>query len=279
MSRRLGEGLGVLILFGALTVALTWPQAAHLRTHVPWFDDALLSIWRLSWIAHALGSPAPLTDANIFHPELRTLAYTDAVLLQGLIATPFIRAGASPVLVYNLTILGSILCSGMAMYVLARRLTGSPAGALVAGTIFAFATFRFDHYMHLELQATVFLPLAVWFLDRAFERYRWTDMAGFGACLVLQLLSGIYYTIFLATALAVAIPLRGFRLDTQARWRFARQLIVVGALAGACALPYLSIYLQNRDTVGERSASELRLYSAMPVDYLASDPYNRLHGA
>jgi len=278
MKPRLGEGLGVLLLFGALTVALTWPQAAYLRTHVPWFDDPLLSIWRISWIAHALGSGAPLTDANIFHPELRTLAYTDAVLLQGIIATPFIRAGASPVLVYNLLILGSILCSGPAMYVLARRLTGSPAGALVAGTIFAFVTFRFDHYHHLELQATVFMPLAVWFLDRACERQHWADMAGFGACLVLQLLSGIYYTIFLATALAVVIPLRWFRLDSLARRRIARQFVVVGAVAGACAFPYLSIYVQNRGTVGERSETELRQYSATPVNYLASDPYNLVHG-
>jgi hypothetical protein len=36
--------------------------------------------------------------------------------------------------------------------------------------------------------------------------------------------------------------------------------------------------MQNRTTVGERSESELRLYSATPVNYLASDPYNLLHG-
>jgi hypothetical protein len=90
--RRSGEAALILGFFVALTVILTWPQAAHLRTHVPWYDDALLSIWRIAWIAHAIGSPASLTDANIFHPELRTLAYTDAVLLQGLIAAPFIKA-------------------------------------------------------------------------------------------------------------------------------------------------------------------------------------------
>jgi hypothetical protein len=74
MMRRAGEAAIILALFTALTVALTWPQAAHLRTHVPWFDDSLLSVWRIAWIAHALGSPASLTDANIFHPELRPLA-------------------------------------------------------------------------------------------------------------------------------------------------------------------------------------------------------------
>ena len=215
LMRRLLVALAVISLFAALTVALTWPQAAHLRTHVPPYDDSLLSIWRISWIAHALTSAAPLVDANIFHPELRTLAYTDAVLLQGLIAAPFIRGGASPVMVYNLLILGSIALSGAAMCLLAQRLTGSLAAGIVAGTIFAFVTFRFDHFMHLELQATIFLPLAVWCLDRAFESGRWRDMAGFGACLVLQVLSGIYYAVFLATALAVAIPWRWLSLPAR----------------------------------------------------------------
>jgi hypothetical protein len=278
MMRRLLVVLGVVGLFAALTVALTWPQAAHLRTHVPPYDDSLLSIWRISWIAHALASAAPLVDANIFHPELRTLAYTDAVLLQGLIAAPFIFGGASPVLVYNLLILGSMALSGAAMCLLATRLTGSLSSGLVAGTIFAFVTFRFDHYMHLELQATVFLPLAVWFLDRAFESGRWRDMAGFGACLVLQVLSGIYYTVFLATALAVVIPWRWMTLPALPRRRFAKQLVVVGLVSGMVAAPYLAISMQNRSSVGERADSEVRLYSATPQNYLSSDPANVLHG-
>jgi len=278
MMRRAGEAAIILALFTALTVALTWPQAAHLRTHVPWFDDSLLSVWRIAWIAHALGSPASLTDANIFHPELRTLAYTDAVLLQGLIAAPFIMLGAGPVLVYNLLILGSIALSGAGMYLLARRWTSSQAGALVAGTVFSFVTYRFDHYMHLELQATVFLVLALWFLDRAFESRRWRDMAGFGACMLLQLLSGIYYTVFLATALAIAIPLRWRWLDAEARARFAKQLAAVGAGCALVALPYLALYMQNRTTVGERSESEIRLYSATPVNYLSAEPLNAIYG-
>jgi hypothetical protein len=245
---------------------------------VPWFDDALLSIWRIAWIAHAVGSPASLTDANIFHPELRTLAYTDAVLLQGLIAAPFIKAGASAVAVYNLIILGSIALSGAAAFLLARRLTGSEAGALVAGTIFAFVTFRFDHYMHLELQATVFMVLALWFLDRAFDRRGWTDMAGFGACMLLQLLSGIYYTVFLVSALAIVIPLRWRLLPAAAGTRFAVQISGVAAVSAVVALPYLSLYMQNRATVGERAESEIRLYSATPVNYLSADPLNAIYG-
>ncbi len=278
MRQRLSEAVGVLVLFGTLTVLLTWPQALHLSTHVPWFDDPLLSIWRIAWIGHALTSSAPLTDANIFHPELRTLAYTDAVLLQGLVATPFLAAGASPVVVYNLLILGSMLLSAIAMYALARRLTGSQAGALVAGVVFAFVTFRFDHYMHLELQGTVFMPLALLFLDRVWEHRRWSDAAAFGVTIVLQLLSGIYYAVFLVTALAVAVPIRWLREPGAHRRRLLRQLTIVSLVAGLCALPYLAIYMQNRSSVGERSPDEVRLYSATPANYLATDPANVIHG-
>ncbi len=88
---------------------MTWPQARHTATHVPDADDPLLSIWRISWVAHILPiAPAEIMNGNIFFPEQRTLAYTDAVLMQGLVAAPLIWAGLSPVLVYNLLILAPI---------------------------------------------------------------------------------------------------------------------------------------------------------------------------
>jgi hypothetical protein len=279
MTRRLLSALGLAGLFVALTVALTWPQAAHLRTHVPSHDDSLLSVWRIAWIAHAIETGVPVMDANTFHPEPRTFAYTDAVLLQGVAAAPFIIAGASPVLVYNLIILASMALSGLAACGLAHRLTGSLPAGVVAGTIFAFATYRVDHYMHLELQATVFVPLALWALDRALQTGHWRDMAAFGACLVLQIISGIYYAVFLATALAIAVPIAWWRLDAPARRRFALQMVVVGALSGLAAAPYLSVYMQNRNSVGERSADEVRRYSAIPADYLVSDPRSMAYGA
>lgn len=278
MRSRLTRTTAVLLFFVAMTVAMTWPQAAHLSTHVPPFDDSLLSIWRISWIAHALATPATLVDTNIFHPELRTLAYTDAVLLQGLLGAPFIIGGASSVTVYNVIVLLSIALSGAAMCLLVNRLTGRLSSGLIAGVIYAFVPYRFDHYMHLELHATVFLPLAVWFFDRAVERGRWLDVMGFGACMVLQTLSGIYYTVFLATALAIAVPIRLWQLPRDLRTRLIGRLLVVTLAAGAVTAPYLAIYMQNRDTVGEREPDEVARYSAVPTDYLATEERSLLYG-
>jgi hypothetical protein len=279
MSRQVRSAAGVLAFFTAAAVLMTWPQAAHLSSHVPAFDDPLLSIWRLSWIAHALAtSPADLMNGNIFYPEPRTLAYTDAVLLQGFIAAPLILLGMPAVTVYNLLVLGSIALSGAAMCLLASRLTGRIHAGVVAGFIYAFVPFRFDHYLHLELHATVFLPLGLWFLDRAFEEPRWRDVAGFGASMVLQVLSGIYYTVFLATALVIAIPVRCWRLPRERRIVLLRRLAVVAVAAGIVVSPYLSVYVQNRGSVGERTTWDLRLWSATPVNYLATPADNLLYG-
>ena len=97
MTRRKTTALAALLLFAALTVLMTWPQARLLSTHVPDSDDPLLSIWRIAWIAHILPiSPLDLMNGNIFYPEPRTLAYTDSVLMQGLAAAPLIWFGLPP---------------------------------------------------------------------------------------------------------------------------------------------------------------------------------------
>src|SRR4029079_1534476 len=86
--------LTAVAMLTALTVIITWPQALHLSTRVPGHDDPLFSIWRLAWVAHALAhEPGHLFDANIFYPHVHTLAYSDAMLFEGLVAAPFLLAG------------------------------------------------------------------------------------------------------------------------------------------------------------------------------------------
>ena len=279
VNRALTHGSRILLLFAVLTIAMTWPQAWRLGTHVGDSDDPLLSIWRLSWIAHSIGTaPSQWMDGNIFHPERRTLAYTDAVPLQGVVASLFILSGASPVTVYNLLLLGSIALSGAAAWLLARRFTGSGHAAVLAGIVFAFVPFRFDHYMHLELHATVFVPLALWWLDRAIASGSWRDVAGFAGCVVLQTFSGVYYTVFLVTALAIALPLRVGDVSREQRRPLLLRLAVLAVAAAVLVAPYMLIYVNNRDVVGERDLKEVLLYSATWQNYFATTESNFLHG-
>ncbi len=258
---------------------MTWPQARHMATHVPDADDPLLSIWRISWVAHILPiAPAEIMNGNIFFPERRTLAYTDAVLMQGLVAAPLIWAGLSPVLVYNLLILASIALSGWAMWLYAYHLTNSASAAVLAGIVFAFVPFRFDHFAHLELQATMFMPLALWFLSRTFDTGDRRDVWGAAACLVAQVFCGIYYAVFLVTALMFVIPLRLATVPAERRAALIRASVPALAAAALAVAPYLAAYVMNRGTLGERSDRDVVAYSATPLNYLATVGGNLVHG-
>src|SRR5262249_46962616 len=150
-------------------------------------------------------SPTHLFDANIFFPEQDTLAYSDAMLVQGLIAAPLVKL--NPVLIHNLMMLAPIALSAVAIFALARYLTGSFGGGVIAGVAFAFAPFRFEHIMHMELQWTIWMPLAFLALHRLYDTGRWRAGLAVGACLTLQMLSCIYYGLFLGTLLGVGAVL------------------------------------------------------------------------
>ncbi len=279
MQRRGVQLLVALGLFALLTVAMTWPQGRYLSSQAPPHQDVYFNMWRLRWFAHALVTPsARLFDANIFYPEPRTLAYSDAMLVEGVIAAPLLWAGMKPVLVHNLLLLGAIAASGAAMFALARYLTGSRSAGILAGIVFAFAPYRFEHLMHLELQWAMWTPLAFLALHRTLDTGTWKYGLATGAFVALQMLSSIYYGLFLASLLALAavlllardrsVPLR------DALVPLAAGAVLAAAVTAAYAIPYVAVH--NR--VGDRPAAEVAAFSARPASYLTATPANWLYG-
>jgi hypothetical protein len=273
------QRLAIAGLFVGLTVVVTWPQARYLASQATPHQDVYFNMWRLQWFAHALvTSPAHLFDANIFYPQLRTLAYSDAMPVEGLVAAPLIWAGLRPVLVHNLMMLGAIAGSGLAMFALARYLTGSLGASVLAGIVFAFAPYRFEHIMHMELQWAMWIPLAFLALHRTLDTGSWKYGIATGACLALQMLSSIYYGIFLATLLGFGailfivtdrkVPLR------QAVFPLAAGAVLAAALSAAYAIPYMRVH----ERVGDRPENEVAMFSARPSSYLTAPPGNWLYG-
>lgn len=276
---RAGRVLGVVGLFVLLTVAATWPHARYLTNRATPHQDVYFNMWRLAWVAHAIGTePARLFDANIFHPEPRTLAYSDAMIVEGLVAAPLLWSGVTPVLVHNLLLLGALAGSGAAMFALARYLTGSRGAGLLAGIVFAFAPYRFEHIMHMELQWAMWTPLAFLALHRTLDTGRWKYGLATGACIALQMLSSIYYGIFLATLIGAGALLF---LAKDRHVPLARALLPLAAgavLAVAISAAYATPYLKVQQRVGGRSADEVATFSARPMDYLVATPSNLLYG-
>jgi hypothetical protein len=263
--------------FSALTVVMCWPLASIATVSLPAADDAMFSVWRLAWIAHQLGGdPSRLFDANIFHPATNTLAFSDAMLLVGLMASPLFYAGLDAGLIHNVMLLAAIAGSMLCAFALARRLTGSDAAAAIAALIFGFAPYRIAHISHLELQWTMWMPLSMLLLHRVMEQPSPGRGLLLGLSLAAQVLCSVYYGAFLACYLTIAwlalIPFAGAK----------RRVVYATAAAAVPVLLVAAIYgppyAQTRNQFGERRADEVRTFSAVPGDYLRVPPENRLLG-
>jgi len=279
MARRFVQPLAVAALFVVLTVAATWPQARYLGSQATPHQDVFFNMWRLQWFAHALtASPTELFDANIFHPHPLTLAYSDAMPVEGVVAAPMVWAGLPPMLVHNVMLLGAICGSGLAMFALARYLTGSRGAAVLAGIVFAFAPYRFEHMMHMELQWALWSPLAFLALHRTLDTGKWQYGIATGACVALQMLSSIYYGIFLATLLALGALLFIVRDRSVPLPRAALPLAAGAVLALTVSAVYAIPYQRVHVRVGDRPENEVTQFSARPSSYLTAPPGNWLYG-
>jgi len=276
------RGLGALLYFTLLTVALTWPILPHLHHGVYNTGDPLLNVWILDWGAHALVSqPLELFDANIFFPYPLTLAYSESLLGSVLLAGPIIWLTHNPLLAANLLILIGFAVSGWGMYLLVARLTGSRLAALVAGSVFAFNPFRFAHIGHLQLATVQWMPFVFLFLDRLFAERRWRDWLGLTVTFNLQFLSSYYYGLF--TALAAGVLTGGYLLLNRRllNRRLAAQLAAWGTVTLAINLPLALPYLHVSRSMGfARSLEEVVDGSAHLRNYLSAAPgswlYDRL---
>jgi hypothetical protein len=269
----------VVVTYAVLTALMTYPQVRRLGAVSIDEGDALFSVWRLAWIAHQLPrDPLHLFDANIFYPERGTLAFSDAVIVPGLMAAPLLWLGVHQVIVYNIIFLSGFALSGAAMFLLVRSLTGHNGAAFIAGFVFAFLPYRYMHYAHLEMQMAFFMPLCLWALHRTMRWGRMRDGILTGLFFALQCLSCWYYGIFLSTFLAVIglvlLVAEGYARAAKSVRALAAGGVLAVLIVGPMSLPYFSA----RRSVGERPADEIAFYSATPVNYIAAHPRNALYG-
>jgi hypothetical protein len=280
VGRRLRSEILAGGFFLILTVIMTWPQTPGLLDRAAPHHDVYFNMWRLEWFAHALATgPGHLFDGNIFFPERRTLTLSDAMVVEGVVAAPLIWLRTPPVLVHNLLLLAAIAVSGLAMYLLVAYLTGSRGAGAIAGVVFAFAPYRFEHFMHMELQWTMWMPLAFLALHRVLDAGGIRRGVVLGLVVALQMLSSIYYGIFLGTLIAFCGVLL-FLADRRAPVkRTAVALLVGAALAAAISAAYAVPYMETHEAIGgERPTEQIVMFSARPSSYLVATPTNWLYG-
>lgn len=267
-----------LLLYTILSAVITYPQVLHLSDTVHDDGDPLLNAWALAWVAHQLPiAPAHLFDANIFYPERRTLAFSETLLAPAVMAAPLRWLGVGPLLVYNIVFLSGFVVSGAGVALLVRSLTGNGAAGLISGIVFAFLPYRIDHYPHLQLQQTQFLPFAFWAFHRLLQSGRLRDGVLFGAFVAGQVLSCMYYGVFLVPYMAVVCAILLILSRSVDRRRLAALAVAV-AIAAIAVVPVGRAYLGARNVVGERSAEEVEIGSARLYNYIGPPEDNLLYG-
>ena len=254
MSQRLAAAIVPLALYCVAVVWLTWPLAAHLRTHLPSTEvacsfDTLLIAWVLAWQTHALATaPLHFAQANIYHPARHALFYCEAgVGALPYYAPAFLLTG-SPALALNVTLLAGVALTAWALHLVVRRWTSSHLGGTVAAWTFLTTRWVLWEWGPVAPNYVVlpYFPLIV--LLVATPAARLGDALRLVPLLVLQGLTSIY--VAAAAMIPVGLIAAG-RLVRRSTRASGLRLAVALSLGAAVLLVgfagYLVVRLENPD--------------------------------
>lgn len=272
-QRGLSELALVLLGFGCLAVALTWPLAFRLGRMARLDNaDGQFGIWNVAWVARTLViDPLRVFDANIFYPHRWTLAYSEANLGAGLLAIPVYWATRNPYAAHNFVLLLSFVLSGAATYYLVRYLVRDRGAALISAICFAFCPYVFAHLPHIQLLMTAGIPLSLLAFHRLADQPSGRRGVALGLAIGVQALLCAYYSVFvvLMVGYGVLCVAAARRLWKDARYWSAIGIAAASAIAAVLPLFFPYIMLQ-RETGFVRSLDAARQYSAQWRAYFAS---------
>ncbi|BEQ14346.1 hypothetical protein [Desulfoferula mesophila] len=245
-------GLGVLALMLLLTLAHTWPLAAHWNQAIPYvyhpspgwelvpeMPGDHLQFYYWSWLfTDNLTGPSsfpsnPYEFNTFLHPQGIALYANFPFSLLYLALKPLGALSA-----YNAVVLVTYLLAGLAAYALARRLLGSALAALPVALIYALLPFRASQALsgHLYGFIAFMLPATLWCLEKGWERRSaWWGALGGLLLLAVGLMEGhlLFYTTLL---LGLYVPLRlltlgapGESADEEQGTKATPALWVIGA--------------------------------------------------
>ncbi len=269
-------------------VVLTWPLATKLTSHLGALEgagDPYLNLWILGTGMKAwLADPAAILsgrvfDANIFHPAVGALTFSDHLLLQSLVLSPLYAVTGSVAVCYNVLLLASLALSGLSMHALVRGVTGSTAAAFVAGLAWACWPYRSAHFLHLQLQSLYFLPLALLALYRLAAARRKIDAALLAVLAALQAISSVYYGVMTAVALGVGAVAIAWSSGQWRGRRFWSRLALAAGAGAVLVAPVVWPYWQSQQREGfGRNLFEAAAHAASVQSYTQVPPDNLIYG-
>jgi hypothetical protein len=137
--------------------------ATHLYSYV---GDPLLNASILEWSARHVPLSTGWWNFPSFAPLSGVTAFTEHLLVAYPLTTPIIWLTGNPVLAHNVLLLAAFPLNGLAAYLLAREVTGSPPAAFVGGLAFAFAPYQSTQVSHVQTLIAFGMPLGLLGLHR-----------------------------------------------------------------------------------------------------------------
>ena len=269
---KIPDWAGPLLLMIALAVVHTWPLALAPGTNSRNDNgDAQLNAWILAWIEHKLPrDPMHLFQANIFYPARDVLAFSEPLIIPAILGAPVAWLGGSPVLVYNLMVIGGFALSAFAAYVLMLRWTQDRIASVLAGATFAFNTHTLTRLAHVQGLHIYGLPMALLATDRIITEGRTRHGLWLAVWMVVMAYTSGYLLVFASIAVAMAMLVRmGEWLPC---WRAV--LASLALATGVAALVILPLWIPYHRAATEqgmvRSLEAVAEYSATPKGYLAA---------
>ncbi len=274
------------VLYLGFACYLTWPAVTDLAHGIygaPGDPYGAMAFYR-TIVEHHYNPFLPGTisqfgaPAGIPIPWPRDLASAPAVLTLYLLTFLF---GVIPA--WNLYVLAGYTLTGVATFLLARKLTGNAWAALIAGWAFAFYPFAgINGRGHPEnMQGWVFV-LAVWrIMELTWHPTRRNGLlAGLAVALCMWwspyfiLFGGLLYAT--ATVAALLVAWRAGRLRQALRPQLLAALIVCVFLAGLASLTTV----HEGEVLGVRTHTtrELEFYAAHPLEYVLPDVKSPVFG-
>lgn len=175
------ESILVLLLFVLLTAAASWPVLLNLDTVIVGKDsDTYINPWADWWTLKAIREPeTKLWETDyLFYPTGTGLNYHSFSHLNTAVSLA-LRPILGALSAYNLTILLNYVLIGLATFQLARYLTGSLTGSILAGTVYAFNSHSLLEAAHPVMVSSWCYPWLTLYLMRMVEeqKMRWAVVA------------------------------------------------------------------------------------------------------
>lgn len=278
---RLPHRLVPFVLCLLAAIVATWPLLPSIAGALPLGTEheatvPLFNLWSLWWDADRVPHGfRGLWNAPIFNPLEGTFTFSEPMLLQGVTLSPLWWTGAPPAAIYNLAILFTLACNGLATRSLARAL-GAPRGAALlaalAGVTLPYTAKVLGVLPVLPLFGTIWALAA---LVRFGKEGGWRPAALAVLSFAAQFLAGQQMALlslpFLLLAGLVALAEQRFR---------ARSIATLGALAilGALVLsPIVRTVSSFHEKYGfTRSEQVVAALSAQPRDFTTRPSSSRL---